>query len=63
MMMINCFHFVWYPQSNEILLNLGMKCQVSAFHAQEGLRLIIVPVHVRAVKIYVAVVEVVLKTG
>jgi hypothetical protein len=23
--MINCFHFVWYPQSNEILLNLGMK--------------------------------------
>jgi hypothetical protein len=48
--------FQWYPQSREILLNLGMKCWNSAFNAQ-GSRVIIVVVQVRAVKIYVAAVE------
>ncbi len=48
--------FEWYPQSNEILLNLSMKCRNSAFNAP-GLRVIIVPVHVGALKKYVAVVE------
>jgi hypothetical protein len=45
--------FQWYLQSNEIWLNLGMKCWNSAFNAQ-GSRVIIVVVQVRAVKIYVA---------
>jgi hypothetical protein len=44
-------HFQWYPQSHEILLNLSMKCWISAFNAQ---RLIIIG----ALKIYVAAVEV-----
>jgi hypothetical protein len=48
--------FQWYPQSKEILLNLSMKCWNFAFNAQ-GLRVIIVVVHVGVVKIYVAVVE------
>jgi hypothetical protein len=49
--------FQWYGQSKEILLNLSMKCWYSAaFHAQ-GSRLIIVVVHVGAVKIYVASLE------
>jgi hypothetical protein len=42
--------FQWYPQSKEILLNLG----INAFNAQ-GSRVIIVVVQVGAVKIYVAV--------
>jgi len=37
--------FPWYPQSKEILLNVGMKCWNSAFNAQ-GLRVIIVVVHI-----------------
>jgi hypothetical protein len=45
--------FQWYLQSEDILLNLKMKCWNSAFNAQ-GSRLIIVVVHVGAVKIYVA---------
>jgi hypothetical protein len=48
--------FQWYPQSKEFLLNLGMKCWNSAFHAQ-GSRVIIVVVQVGAVKIYVAAVQ------
>jgi len=48
--------FQWYPQSNEIILNLSMKCWNSAFIAQR-LRVIIVIVQVGAVKIYVAAVE------
>jgi hypothetical protein len=48
--------FQWYLQSKDILLNLKMKCWNSAFNAQ-GSRLIIVVVHVGAVKIYVAAVE------
>jgi hypothetical protein len=48
--------FQWYPQSKEILLNLGVKCWKSAFNAQ-GSRVIIVIVQVGAVKIYVAAVE------
>jgi hypothetical protein len=44
--------FQWYPQSKEILLNLGMKC-VNA----QGSRVIILVVQVGAVKIYVAVVQ------
>ncbi len=48
--------FQWCPQSKEILLNLSMKCWNSAFNAQ-GLRIIIVVVHLGALKIYVAVVE------
>jgi hypothetical protein len=55
-----CFHpyplFQWYSQSKESLLNLSMKCWNSVFNAQ-GSRLIIVLVHVGAVKIYVAAVE------
>jgi hypothetical protein len=46
----------WYPQSEEILLNLSMKCWNSVFNAQ-SLRVIIVVVQVGAVKIYVAAVE------
>jgi hypothetical protein len=49
--------FQWYPQSNEILLNLGMKCWNSALNAQGSRQLIIVVVQVGAVKIYVAAVE------
>ncbi len=45
--------FQWYLQSNEILLNLSMKCWNSAFNAQ-GPRVIIVVVQVGAVRIYVA---------
>jgi hypothetical protein len=48
--------FQWYLQSNEILLNLSMKCWNSAFNAQ-GSRVIIVVVQVGAVKIYVAPME------
>jgi hypothetical protein len=48
--------FQWYPQSKEILLNLGMKCWNSAFNAQ-GSRVIIVVAQVGPVKIYVAAVE------
>ncbi len=48
--------FQWHPQSNEILLNLGMKCRNSAFNAQ-GSRVIIVVVKVGAVKIYVAIMK------
>jgi hypothetical protein len=44
--------FQWYPQSNEILLNLSLKCWNSAFNAQ-GSRLSIVVVQVGAVEIYV----------
>jgi hypothetical protein len=43
-------------QSKENLLNLGMKCWNSTFNAQ-GWKVIIVAVHVGAVKIYVATVE------
>jgi len=47
----------WYLQSNEVLLNLSMKCWNSAFDAQ-GSRLIIVVVQIGAVEnIYVAAVE------
>ncbi len=48
--------FQWYPQSKEILLNLGMKCWTSAFNAQR-FRVITVVVQVGAVKIYVATVQ------
>ncbi len=48
--------FQWYPQSNEILLNLGMKCWNSAFNAQ-GSRAFIVVVQVGAMNMYVAAVE------
>jgi hypothetical protein len=48
--------FQWYLQSKEILLNLSKKCWNSTFHAQ-GLRVIIVVVHIGAVKLYVAGVE------
>jgi hypothetical protein len=54
--------FQWYPQSKEILLNLGMKCWNSAFNAQCW-RVIIVVVQVGAVKIYVAAVQVLRKKG
>ncbi len=47
--------FQCYLQSNEILLNLGMKCWNSAFNAQ-GSRVLIVVVQVGAVEIYVAAV-------
>jgi hypothetical protein len=50
--------FQWYPQSKEILLNLGMKCWNSALNAQ-GSRVIIVLivlVQVGALIIYVAAV-------
>jgi hypothetical protein len=52
----------WGPQSNEIFLNLGMKCWNSTFNAQES-RAIIIIVQVGAVKIYVAAVEVLRKKG
>ncbi len=42
------------------MLKLSAKCWISAFNAQ-GLRVIIVVVQVRAVKIYVAIVEVLRK--
>jgi len=45
--------FEWGPQSKEILLNLGMKCWNSTFNGQCW-RVIIVVLHVGAVKIYVA---------
>jgi hypothetical protein len=48
--------FQWYPQSKEILWNLGMKCWNSAFNAQ-GSRVVIVVVQVEAGKIYVAAVQ------
>jgi len=56
--------FQWYPQSKDILLNLGMKCcnslsvkcWNSAVNAR-GSRLIIVAVQLGAVKIYVTAVE------
>ncbi len=48
--------FQWSPQSNEILLNLSVKCWNSTFNAQ-GSRVIIVIVQLGAVKIYVAAVE------
>jgi hypothetical protein len=48
--------FQWYPQSKEILLNLGMKCWNSAFNAQSS-RVIIVIVQVWEVKIYVAAMQ------
>jgi hypothetical protein len=38
-----------FPQSNEILLNLGMQCWNSVFNAQ-GSRVIILVVHVGAVQ-------------
>jgi hypothetical protein len=46
----------WYPQSKEILLNLGTKRWNSAFNAQD-LRLIVIVVLVGTVNIYVAAVE------
>ncbi len=46
----------WYPPSKEILLNLSMNCWNSAFNAQ-GSGVIIVIVHMGAVKIYVAAVK------
>jgi len=46
-------------QSNEILLNLGMKCWNSAFNAQ-GSRAIIV-VQVGTVKVYAAAVQALMK--
>ncbi len=48
--------YQWYPQSKEILLNVGMKLCNSAFNAQ-GSRVIIVVVQVGVVKIYVATVK------
>ncbi len=48
--------FQWYLQSNEILLNLSMKCWNSAFNAQ-GSRVIIVVVQVGEVRIYVVAVK------
>jgi hypothetical protein len=52
--------FRWYLQKKEILINLSMKCGNSAFNAQ-GSRVIIVVVQVGAVKIYVGVVEALMK--
>jgi len=46
----------WHPQSKNIWLNFIIKCWNSSFNAQCS-RLIIVVVHVRVVKIYVAAVE------
>jgi hypothetical protein len=43
----------WYQQSNEILINLNMKCSNSAFDAQ-GSRVTTVALHVGTGKIYVA---------
>ncbi len=59
------FHpfFKWYPQSNDILLNLSMKCCNSVRNAEnstfntQGSRVIIVVVQARAVKIYATAVE------
>jgi hypothetical protein len=48
--------FQWYPQSNEILSNLSMKCWNAAFTAQ-GWRVFIIVVQVGAGKIYVAAME------
>jgi hypothetical protein len=48
--------YEWYPQSKEILLNLGMKCWNTASNAQ-GSRVILVVLQVGALKIYVAAVE------
>jgi hypothetical protein len=48
--------FQWYLQSEEILLNIGMKCWNSAFNAQDS-RVIIVVVQVGAVKISVGAVQ------
>jgi hypothetical protein len=48
--------YQWYPQSKEILLNVGMKLCNSAFNAQ-GSRVIIVVVQVGVVKIFVATVK------
>ncbi len=48
--------FQWYLQSNEILLNLGVKCWNSAFNVHRS-RVIIVVVQGGAVKIYVAAVR------
>jgi hypothetical protein len=48
--------FQWYRQSEEIWLNLGMKCWNSASNAQ-GSWVIIVVVQVGVVKIYVAAVQ------
>jgi hypothetical protein len=44
--------FQWYPQSKEILLNLSMKCWTQHLNAQ-GSSVIIVVVHVGAVKVYI----------
>jgi hypothetical protein len=49
-------YYSLFPQSKDIWLNLGMKCWNSAFNAQ-GSRVIIVVVHVGAVKIHVAAVQ------
>ncbi len=54
--------FEWGPQSNEILLNMGMKCWNSAFNAQ-GSRLIIIVQHVGEAKIYVAAVQALRQEG
>jgi hypothetical protein len=47
-------------KARKTLLNLVIKCSVSAFHAQ-GSRVIIVVVYVRAVKTYVPIMEVLRK--
>jgi hypothetical protein len=49
--------FQWYPQSNEILLNLSMKCWNSALNTQGSRVLIVVVQEEGAVKIYVGAVE------
>jgi hypothetical protein len=46
--------------TDEILLNMGLKCWNSTFNAQ-GSRLIIIIVHVKAVRIYVTIVEMLTK--
>jgi hypothetical protein len=53
--------FRWYLQNKEILLNLSMKCWSSAVNSQ-GSSVTIVVVRVGAVKIYVAVVEALMKS-
>jgi len=49
--------FQWYPQSKEILLNLGMKMLKLRILMHKVRRVIIVLVQVGAVKIYVAAVQ------
>jgi len=48
--------FQWYALNNENLLNFNMKCWISTFNAQ-GLKIIIIVVHVGVVKIHITIVD------